>query len=180
LLVSVLHIRHLSLSSSHPLPVVVNSSSCNSPLSPYQLSFHPTSLTTYPAKMPHPGSSLWGHKSDKDLLLAIIDNGALKGIDWKDISEKMTVKGYTFSHEACRYATHFYFLLYTLLLYLSALNPFLCSRSMHLLSSFGFANTLSVNTSKRSERNPVMALPTRPSLRPPSRAPPPEARSARA
>jgi hypothetical protein len=64
--------------------------------------------------MPRPGSSLWDHKSDKDLLLAIIDNGALKGIDWKDISEKMTVKGYTFSHEACRYATHFYFLLYTL------------------------------------------------------------------
>lgn len=55
---------------------------------------------------PKAGGSQWDHKSDKDLLLSIIDNGALKGIDWKSIAEKMVAKGYTFSHEACRYVNH--------------------------------------------------------------------------
>lgn len=101
-------------SSSYPL--LANCSFCHFPLSLYQPSFHPTSPITYPAKMPtRPGSSLWDHKSDKDLLLAIIDNGALKGIDWKVISDKMVAKGYTFSHEACRYASHSGYLLNTLL-----------------------------------------------------------------
>lgn len=52
--------------------------------------------------MPPRTSSQWDHKSDKDLLLTIIDTGALKGIDWKAIAERMVAKGYTFTHEACR------------------------------------------------------------------------------
>ncbi|RDL34004.1 uncharacterized protein BP5553_08372 [Venustampulla echinocandica] len=46
--------------------------------------------------------SAWDHKSDKDLLLAIIENGVLKGIEWPKIAQKMTAKGYTFTHEGCR------------------------------------------------------------------------------
>jgi hypothetical protein len=52
--------------------------------------------------MPPRTGSQWDHKSDKDLLLTIIDTGALKGIDWKAVAERMATKGYTFTHEACR------------------------------------------------------------------------------
>ena len=47
--------------------------------------------------------SQWDHKADKDLLLAIIENGDLKSISWPAIAAKMQVKQYTFTHEACRY-----------------------------------------------------------------------------
>jgi hypothetical protein len=46
--------------------------------------------------------SQWDHKADKDLLLAIIENGDLKSISWPVIAGKMNAKGYTFTHEACR------------------------------------------------------------------------------
>lgn len=46
--------------------------------------------------------SQWDHKADKDLLLAIIDDGQLKSIVWPGIAAKMQAKGYTFTHEACR------------------------------------------------------------------------------
>ncbi|PVH80946.1 hypothetical protein DL98DRAFT_588004 [Cadophora sp. DSE1049] len=46
--------------------------------------------------------SQWDHKADKDLLLAIIDEGALKSIIWPKIALTMQAKGYTFTHEACR------------------------------------------------------------------------------
>ncbi|KAH7413400.1 hypothetical protein BKA64DRAFT_353683 [Cadophora sp. MPI-SDFR-AT-0126] len=46
--------------------------------------------------------SQWDHKADKDLLLAIIDEGALKSIVWPKIALAMQAKGYTFTHEACR------------------------------------------------------------------------------
>lgn len=52
--------------------------------------------------MPPRAASQWDHKSDKDLLLTIIDAGALKGIDWKAIADAMKQKGYSFTHEACR------------------------------------------------------------------------------
>lgn len=55
--------------------------------------------------MPPRSGTVWDHKSDKDLLLSIIETGALKGIDWKAISDGMVTKGYTFSAEACRYVT---------------------------------------------------------------------------
>jgi hypothetical protein len=47
-------------------------------------------------------SSQWDHKSDRDLLLAIIEKGQLKSIMWPSIAQKMQSKGYTFTHEACR------------------------------------------------------------------------------
>jgi hypothetical protein len=51
--------------------------------------------------------SQWDQKADKDLLLAIIDEGTLKSIEWPKISAVMLEKGYTFTHEACRYvASH--------------------------------------------------------------------------
>jgi hypothetical protein len=46
-----------------------------------------------------PAGSVWEHKSDKDLLLTIIDQGSLQ---WPTISDKMQAKGYTFTKEACR------------------------------------------------------------------------------
>jgi hypothetical protein len=46
--------------------------------------------------------SQWDHKADKDLLLAIIEEGSLKSIVWPQIAEKMKAKEYTFTHEACR------------------------------------------------------------------------------
>ncbi|PMD56276.1 uncharacterized protein K444DRAFT_616084 [Hyaloscypha bicolor E] len=46
--------------------------------------------------------SQWDHKADKDLLLAIIENGDLKSISWPAIAAKMQAKAYTFTHEACR------------------------------------------------------------------------------
>ncbi|KAF8856287.1 hypothetical protein BDZ45DRAFT_561403, partial [Acephala macrosclerotiorum] len=46
--------------------------------------------------------SQWNYEADRDLLLAIIDEGALKSVIWPKISEKMAAKGYTFTHEACR------------------------------------------------------------------------------
>jgi hypothetical protein len=47
-----------------------------------------------------PVPSVWNHQSDKDLLLAIIEEkGQLK---WPNISEQMQAKGYTFTKEACR------------------------------------------------------------------------------
>jgi len=42
------------------------------------------------------------HKADKDLLLAIIEEGSLKNIIWPNISDKMQAKNYTFTKEACR------------------------------------------------------------------------------
>jgi hypothetical protein len=49
--------------------------------------------------------SQWDHKADKDLLLAIIENGDLKSISWPAIAAKMQDKQYTFTHEACRYVS---------------------------------------------------------------------------
>jgi hypothetical protein len=49
--------------------------------------------------------SQWDHKADKDLLLAIIENGDLKSISWPAIAAKMQAKQYTFTHEACRYVS---------------------------------------------------------------------------
>ncbi|KUJ09055.1 uncharacterized protein LY89DRAFT_741353 [Mollisia scopiformis] len=46
--------------------------------------------------------SQWDAKADRDLLLAIIDEGALKSVLWPKIAQKMKDRGYTFSHEACR------------------------------------------------------------------------------
>ncbi|KAK0127854.1 hypothetical protein ONS96_007355 [Cadophora gregata f. sp. sojae] len=46
--------------------------------------------------------SQWDQKADRDLLLAIIDEGALKGIVWPKIALALQAKGYTFTHEACR------------------------------------------------------------------------------
>jgi len=46
--------------------------------------------------------SAWDHRSDKDLLLTIIENGNLVHIDWQSVSATMKSKNYTFSHEACR------------------------------------------------------------------------------
>lgn len=47
--------------------------------------------------------SQWDHKADKDLLLAIIENGELKSINWQTVAAKMQAKDYAFTHEACRY-----------------------------------------------------------------------------
>jgi hypothetical protein len=49
-----------------------------------------------------PRISTWDHKSDKDLLLTIIEMGQLKSIMWPEIANKMVAKGYTFTKEACR------------------------------------------------------------------------------
>lgn len=46
--------------------------------------------------------STWDHKSDKDLLLTIIEMGKLQTIMWPEIANKMQAKGYTFTKEACR------------------------------------------------------------------------------
>jgi hypothetical protein len=50
-----------------------------------------------------PQGSVWDHKADKDLLLVIIGEGQLKGINWSTVSEKLQAKNYTFTKEACRY-----------------------------------------------------------------------------
>jgi len=49
-------------------------------------------------KMP----SQWDHRSDKDLLLTIIEMGSLSHIDWETVSATMKAKEYTFTKEACR------------------------------------------------------------------------------
>jgi hypothetical protein len=48
--------------------------------------------------------SAWDAAADRDLLLAIIQDGKLQALDWRSIASQMAVKGYTFTHEACRYA----------------------------------------------------------------------------
>ncbi|KFY23490.1 hypothetical protein V493_05831 [Pseudogymnoascus sp. VKM F-4281 (FW-2241)] len=48
--------------------------------------------------MPSP----WTPAADRDLLLAIIDENKLQGLDWRLISAKMDTKGYSFTHEGCR------------------------------------------------------------------------------
>lgn len=67
--------------------------------------------------------SQWDHKADKDLLLAIIDEGALKGIVWPKIAVTLQSKGYTFTHEACR------------LVHTSLLELLVVIKSLHLLIS---------------------------------------------
>jgi hypothetical protein len=52
---------------------------------------------------PQSGNSVWDHQADKDLLLAIIENSALKGIKWEVIAGLMQSKGHTFTNEGCRY-----------------------------------------------------------------------------
>ncbi len=47
--------------------------------------------------------STWDAKADRHLLLSIIEDGQLKSINWPSIANKMKAKGYSFSHEACRY-----------------------------------------------------------------------------
>jgi hypothetical protein len=49
-------------------------------------------------------ASQWDHRADKALLLAIIEDGQCKSINWRIIATKMKAKNYTFTHEACRYA----------------------------------------------------------------------------
>jgi len=51
---------------------------------------------------PQTNKSVWDHKADKDLLLAIIDMGTLSAVDWPGIAAKMVAKNYTFTKEACR------------------------------------------------------------------------------
>lgn len=46
--------------------------------------------------------SQWDAKADRDLLLAIIDEGTLKSIIWPKVAGILQSKGYTFTHEACR------------------------------------------------------------------------------
>ncbi|RDW95339.1 hypothetical protein BP5796_01102 [Coleophoma crateriformis] len=46
--------------------------------------------------------SAWDDRADKHLLLAIIDEGALKSISWQNVSDALNQKGYTFTREACR------------------------------------------------------------------------------
>ncbi|KFZ05802.1 hypothetical protein V501_08010 [Pseudogymnoascus sp. VKM F-4519 (FW-2642)] len=50
--------------------------------------------------MPSP----WTPEADRDLLLAIIDENKLQGLDWRVIAAKMATKNenYSFSHEGCR------------------------------------------------------------------------------
>jgi hypothetical protein len=43
---------------------------------------------------------VWDHKSDKDLLLAIIEEKAV--LKWPTIAVRMQSKGYTFTQEGCR------------------------------------------------------------------------------
>lgn len=49
-----------------------------------------------------PRISTWDHKSDKDLLLTIIELGQSKSILWPAIANHMAANGYTFTKEACR------------------------------------------------------------------------------
>jgi hypothetical protein len=141
------------------------------------LSLH-TLHAPHPSKMaPRTGGSQWDHKSDKDMLLAIIDSGALKGIDWKTIADRMTVKGYTFTHEACRYVSPFHSLILS-----SIILSHLCPQSSLYATSplrysfisrthFHPTNASLANISKRSARNLALALPTRPNPLPASLAP---------
>ncbi|OBT62023.1 hypothetical protein VE03_08255 [Pseudogymnoascus sp. 23342-1-I1] len=48
--------------------------------------------------------SAWTPEADRDLLLAIIDENKLQGLDWHAIAAKMATKNnkYSFSHEGCR------------------------------------------------------------------------------
>ncbi|KFY38086.1 hypothetical protein V494_04509 [Pseudogymnoascus sp. VKM F-4513 (FW-928)] len=46
--------------------------------------------------------SQWTADADRDLLLAIIDENKLTGLDWHVISAKMAAKKHNFSHEGCR------------------------------------------------------------------------------
>jgi hypothetical protein len=115
---------------------------CNLALSDYYLLFCHLSPSLSPhiptdyihSAMPPRTGSQWDHKSDKDLLLAIIDSGALKGIDWKVISEKMTAKGYTFTHEACRYVNSFEPFFFTSLPFVSSISAFLCAASSYAIA----------------------------------------------
>lgn len=54
-----------------------------------------------------PPYAYWDTKADRDLLLAIIDEGALKSVHWPKVAQKMSEKGYTFTHEGCRYVIPF-------------------------------------------------------------------------
>ncbi|KFY93731.1 hypothetical protein V498_04284 [Pseudogymnoascus sp. VKM F-4517 (FW-2822)] len=48
--------------------------------------------------MPSP----WTVAADRDLLLAIIDENRLQGLDWHAIAAKMATKNHSVSHEGCR------------------------------------------------------------------------------
>ncbi|KFZ04281.1 hypothetical protein V502_10271 [Pseudogymnoascus sp. VKM F-4520 (FW-2644)] len=48
--------------------------------------------------MPSP----WTPAADRDLLLAIIDENKLQGLDWHVIAAKMATKNHKVSHEGCR------------------------------------------------------------------------------
>jgi len=47
--------------------------------------------------------SAWDAAADRDLLLAIIRDGKWHALDWRSMASQMAAKGYTFTHEACRY-----------------------------------------------------------------------------
>ncbi|XMA10337.1 hypothetical protein WAI453_003128 [Rhynchosporium graminicola] len=50
-----------------------------------------------------PGST-WTGDADRDMLLTIIEEGGSgKSIPWPEVARNLQTKGYTFSHEACRY-----------------------------------------------------------------------------
>lgn len=169
-----LPIRHPSLSSSPLLFVLVHSLfatlhylTITFSSATYRLLFHHTSRADYiHSAMPPRTGSQWDHKSDKDLLLAIIDSGALKGIDWKVISEKMTAKGYTFTHEACRYVNSFEpffftslpFRIFNLSFHLCSIKLCNCPYVSH--SYVQLTNASLANTFKRSARSLATALPT--------------------
>ncbi|KAL2066673.1 hypothetical protein VTL71DRAFT_2745 [Oculimacula yallundae] len=46
--------------------------------------------------------SQWNGDADRDLLLAIIEDGSTKSINWPNVASTIQGKGYSFSHEACR------------------------------------------------------------------------------
>lgn len=54
--------------------------------------------------MPSP----WTPAADIDLLLAIIDENKLQGLDWHVIAAKMATKKHKVSHEGCRYVICLY------------------------------------------------------------------------
>ncbi|KAH8820585.1 hypothetical protein F5884DRAFT_55164 [Xylogone sp. PMI_703] len=44
----------------------------------------------------------WDNHSERDLLLAVIDEGSLKSIDWESVSRRMAAQGHSYSKEGCR------------------------------------------------------------------------------
>lgn len=56
--------------------------------------------------------SVWTAEADRDLLLSIIDENKLQGLDWHAIAAKINSKSekYNFTHEGCRYVYWFHFI----------------------------------------------------------------------